>query len=67
MKGEPTGVKGVKLSTPPRLGLIKAEYPNELKLADVTPIFKKKNPSRALNSRPVSVLDSVSKTFERIL
>ena len=47
--------------------LIKAEFPNELKLADVTPIVKKEDPSRAKNYRPVSVLPSVSKIFERIL
>ena len=47
--------------------LIKAEFPNELKLADVTPILKKEDPSRAKNYRPVNVLPSVSKIFERIL
>ena len=47
--------------------LIKAEFPNELKLTDVTPILKKKDPSRAENYRPVSVLPSVSKIFERNL
>ena len=47
--------------------LIKAEFPNELKLADVTPILKNEDPSRDKNYRPVSVLTSVSKIFERIL
>ena len=47
--------------------LIKAEFPNKLKLADVTQILKKEDPSRAKNYRPVSVLPSVSKIFERIL
>ena len=46
---------------------IKAEFPNELKLADVTPIFKKEDPSRAKNYRPVSILPNVSKIFERVL
>ena len=46
---------------------IKAEFPNELKLADVTPILKKEDPSRAKNYRPVNVLPSASKIFERIL
>ena len=44
--------------------LIKAEFPNELKLADVAPIMKKENPSRAKNYRPVSVLPSVSKSLK---
>ena len=46
--------------------LIKAEFRNELKLADVTPILKKEDPSPTKNYRPVSVLPSVSKIFERI-
>ena len=47
--------------------LIKAEFPNDLKLADFTPVLKKEDPSRAKNCRPVSVLLSVPKIFERIL
>ena len=48
--------------------LIKVEFPNELKLADVTPILKKEDPSRANNYRPVNVLPNVlPKIFERIL
>ena len=47
--------------------LIKAEFSNELKPADFTPILKKEDSFRAKNYRPVSVLPSVSKIFERIL
>ena len=49
------------------------KFPDKLKLADVTPIFKKGDPnnikldSLAKNYRPVSVLPSVSKIFERIM
>ena len=39
--------------------LIKPEFPNELKLAEVTPILKKEDPSRVKNYRPVIVLPSV--------
>jgi len=42
-------------------------FPDELKLADVTPIFKKNDPISAKNYRPVSVLPTVSKIFERIM
>ena len=42
-------------------------FPNELKLADVTPVFKKENPLKSKNYRPVSVLPVVSKIFERIM
>ena len=47
--------------------LIKAEFPKELKLGDVTKILKKGDLSRAKNYRIVGVLSSVSKIFERIL
>ena len=38
-----------------------------LKLADLTPIYKKKDSTQMENYRPVSVLPSVSKLFERIM
>ena len=38
-----------------------------LKLADVTPVFKKGDPTSVKNYRPVSVLPNVSKVFERIM
>ena len=38
-----------------------------MKKADVTPIFKKDDPTEAKNYRPMSVLLIVSKAFERIL
>ena len=46
--------------------LIKAEFPNKLHPADVTPIFKKEDRSQAKNYRPISFLTSVSKIFERV-
>ena len=42
-------------------------YPDNLKLADVTPVFKKKDPLNKINYRPVSILPSVSKIFEKLL
>ena len=42
-------------------------FPDELKLADITPIFKKDDPTIPNNYRPISVLPVVSKLFERIL
>ena len=38
-----------------------------LKLTDVTPVFKKGDPTSVKNYRPVSVLPNVSKFFERIM
>ena len=45
----------------------KSYFPNKLKLADITPVYKKKDPTLVENYRPVSVLFSVSKIFERII
>ena len=42
-------------------------FPNELKLADVTPVFKKDDATSAKNYRPVSVLPAISKVYERIM
>ena len=43
------------------------EFPENLKLADVTPVFKKKDLLEETNYRPVSVLPPVSKIFERLM
>ena len=40
--------------------------PKGLKNADVTHVFKKDNPVLAKKNRPVGVLPTVSKIFERI-
>ena len=42
-------------------------FPDSLKLADITPIFEKKDPVSKTNYRPVSVLPIVSKLFEKIM
>ena len=38
-------------------------FPDKLKLADITPIFKNNYATNAKNYRPVSVLPGVSKIF----
>ena len=43
----------------------KQYFPQNLKLADITPAFK--DPTLGENYRPVSVLPTVSKVFERII
>ena len=45
----------------------KLYFPKKLKLADKTLVYKKKDPSLVENYRPVSVLPSASKIFERII
>ena len=42
-------------------------FPSELKLAKVTPVFKKLDCMNKENYRPISLLSHVSKVFERIL
>ena len=42
-------------------------FPSELKLAEVTPVFKKLDCMNKENYRPISLLSHMSKVFERIL
>ena len=49
------------------LSIEKGCFPEELKLAEVSPIFKKKDDLDKPNYRPVSVLPHVPKVFERIM
>lgn len=42
-------------------------FPDKLKCAKVTPIYKKDNENLLENYRPVSVLTSISKVFEKIM
>ena len=42
-------------------------FPDNLKLADITQVFKKKDPLNKENYRSVSVLPSISKIFERLM
>ena len=42
-------------------------FPNQLKLAEVTPVFKKEDELNKENCCPVSVLPNASKIFERIV
>ena len=43
------------------------KFPNELKIADITPIFKKEDPLDKTSYRPISILPTVWEIFERIL
>ena len=42
-------------------------FPYKLKLAHVTPVYKKDDATQAKNYRPISVLPTISKVFERII
>ena len=47
--------------------LTTGNFPDNLKLADITPVFKKKDPLNKENYEPVSVLTSISKIFEKLM
>ena len=47
--------------------LLTSSFPTELKVEDVSPVFKKDDPLKMKNYRPNSVLPNVSKIFERLL
>ena len=45
----------------------KSIFPPDLKLADVTPVYKKKLKNSKYNYRPVSILSKISKIYERCI
>ena len=47
--------------------IINNTFPDKLKLADISPVFKKEDKTNVKNYRPVSVLPAISKIFERVL
>ena len=47
--------------------ILNSNFPDKLKVVDLSPIFKKDEPQKSKNYRPVSVLPAVSKVFKRLL
>ena len=47
--------------------ILTSDFPDKLNVADVSPIFQKDDPQKSKNYRPASVLQVVSKVFERLL
>ena len=45
----------------------KQYFSQNLKLADITPVYKKKDATPAKICRPVSILPTVFKVFEKII
>ena len=44
----------------------KACFPTNLKLVDISPVYKKRDHPDKTNYRPVSILPAISKTFEKV-
>ena len=42
-------------------------FPNKLKLAEILPLHKKEDACKKENYRPISILPSISKVFERVM
>ena len=42
-------------------------FPDSLKMANVTPVFKKEDPLDKSNYRPVNILPLLSKVYERVI
>ena len=42
-------------------------FPDELKVADVIPVFRKEDPNNKANYRSISLSPIISKIFERVL
>ena len=47
--------------------IISGKFPDNLKLADVTPVFKKKNSLDKINNGPVCVFTTASRIFEKLM
>ena len=44
--------------------ILNSDFPDKLNVADVRPLFKKDDPQKSKNYRPVSILPVVSKVSE---
>ena len=44
-----------------------SKYPESLKLSDIVPVYKKKDPTDKSNFRPISILPLLSKVFEKVI
>ena len=49
--------------------ILTSDFPDKLKVVtlDITPIFKKDDPQKSKNYKPISILPVVSKVFETLL
>ena len=45
----------------------KGEFPNDLKHADIVPVYKKNKKCKKENYRPASILSNFSKVYEKLM
>ena len=57
----------LKLHADFKYSIDNASFPNNLKMADISPVHKKGDRSDKTNYRPVSILPAISKIFEKLL
>ena len=50
-----------------QLSLDQGQFPSQLKLAKIIPLFKSKDPSTFSNYRPISLLSIFSKILEKVM
>ena len=55
------------LNTIINLSLKSGQFPNQLKIAKIIPIYKSSNKKEVCNYRPISVLPFFSKMFEKVM
>ena len=47
--------------------LLTGNFPDNMKLSDITPVFKKKDPLKKEGDRSVRILSAISKIFEGLM
>ena len=47
--------------------ILNGKFPSELKMADVIPIFRNDDPFEKAHYRPISLLPSLSKVYEKLI
>ena len=47
--------------------LLTGNFPDNMKLSDITPVFKKKDPLKKEGYRSVRILSAISKIFEGLM
>ena len=57
----------IKLHVDFNFSIDNASFPNNLKLADISPVYKKGDRTDKTNYRPVSILPTISKIFEKLV